>query len=116
MALDLDDGYTLSAATLPAYRAATALPVVVFKYRPALVSELSRWRYDMSRATSADAELAASTKLLTDHLVSWDVANKGIPAVINHENIKRLPEGVFEQLLEAITRWAPKEQAKTEGN
>jgi hypothetical protein len=116
MAFDIDDGYTLDGITLPQHRKETGLPVIQFKYRPALAEELNRWRYKINHAVNADEMFAATTKLLCDHLVSWDVAAKKQPAPITHDSLKKLPESTLEQILDAVTTWAPAEQAKTEGN
>lgn len=123
MRLAIDDGFTLHGTTTdcidrgPSLPALSGLPVVSYRYRPALPEALAEWRYGLRVAASGKAELDATAKLLADHLVSWDVTDgKGAAAAITPENVRRIPEPVLNQLLEAVTTWAPKQMAEAAGN
>jgi hypothetical protein len=123
MRLAIDDGFTLEAATKDTLTGpsgqtlAKGLPVVNYRYRPALPEALAEWRYAMRAATSGKAELDAIAKLLADHLVSWDVIDgKGVALPIAAESVRKVPEPILNQLLDTVTTWAPKSMADALGN
>jgi hypothetical protein len=114
--LALNDGYTLEAATLPEFSGIEGLPVIAFRYRPALPEALAEWRYQVRTATSGKAEVEATAKLVADHLVSWDVVDaRGTVLEPTIASIKRVPEPILDQLVKAIVSWAPK-MADSVGN
>ena len=116
MRLALNDGYTLEAATFPEFSGVAGLPVITFRYRPALPEALAEWRYQVRTATSGKVEVEATAKLVADHLVSWDVVDaRGAVVEPTIASIKRVPEPILDQLLKAIVSWAPK-MAETLGN
>jgi len=116
MRLVIDDGYTLEGTTEEiVLNKATGeplfegLPVINFRYRPALPDALAEWRYSRARATSGKAEVEATAKLIADHLVSWDVVDgKGSTAPLSVEFIRKVPEPILDQMIETIATWAPK--------
>ena len=105
MALDIADGYTLDGRTLPDFAEARGLPVVAYRYRPALPEALSAWRYALRVADCGKAELDATAKLVADHLVGWDVTASGRSAPVTAENVKKLPEPILDQVVKAIITW-----------
>lgn len=111
-ALDLDDGYTLDGATKPDHAGAAGLPVVAFRYRPALWEALTEWR----RAVGTAREVEATAKLVADHVASWDVTQKGKPAPVSADAVRKLPEPILNQIFAAVATWAPRGQAAAEGN
>lgn len=113
--LSLDDGYTLKSETKETYETCAGLPVVSFQYRPALPAALTDWRYALRMARSGKDEYEATLKLLTDHLVSWDIEDAGKTAPITTETLRRVPEPILAQLITTITAWAPK-SAESLGN
>lgn len=124
MRLAIDDGYTLEASTkatiahpVSGQTLATDLPIVNFRYRPALPEALAEWRYATRGATSGKAELDATATLLADHLVSWDVVDgKGQALPITPETVRKVPEPILNQLLEIVTTWAPQQMEHAAGN
>lgn len=124
MRLSLDDGYTLEAATKDSLTSpvtgqpvVTGLPVVNFRYRPALPDALTEWRYAMRTAASGKAELDATAKLLADHIVSWDVVRgKGEVVPVTVDAVRKVPDPILSQLLEAVTTWAPQKMGEALGN
>ena len=115
--LALNDGYTLDAATLAESDGATGLPVVAYRYRPALPDALAEWRFTINRAASGRAEVDATARLLADHLVSWDVrASDGADAPITPETIRRVPEPILNQFLRRVLEWAGPNQEQAAGN
>lgn len=115
MRLDLDDGYTLSASTEPDVKSEvtgdllySGLPVVSFKYRPALPEALTDYRQKIRRAATGKDEIRAVTDLLVAHLVDWDVTTKGQPAKIDAANLAIVPDPILNQIVNAVCRWAPK--------
>lgn len=117
MRLALDDGYTLTATTKATLTSpsgavlADNLPVVEFKYRPALPAALAEWRYQFARAGSGKAELDATVKMLAAHLVSWDVTSGGGPAPLTADALARVPEPILNQIIDAVTSWKAGEAA-----
>lgn len=124
MRLAIDDGYTLPFATSPTGRPdpvsgevpAGELPVVTGRYRPAVFADLQEYHYRLSRAATGreSAELVAG--LVAAHVTDWDVTLKGVAAAMTTENVLRCPAPVVEQLVDVVTRWAPKEQDAAAGN
>jgi len=115
--LALNDGYTLEAATLHECDGTAGLPVVCFRYRPALPDALAEWRYGLNRATSGRAEVDATARFLADHLVSWDVrAADGTNAPVSADTIRRVPEPILNQLLRRVLSWAGPAQEQAAGN
>ncbi len=112
MALDIDDGYTVAATTKPDFGKFTDLPIVFFRYRPALWHELTTWR----RTIGSETEIDATAKMVVDHLASWDVTKAGKASPITIEVVKKIPPPIFDQLWDAVTTWAPKEQETAAGN
>ncbi len=116
MRLVLDDGYTLEGKTeesvankVTGEPMFTGLPVINYRYRPALPDALAEWRYALNRATSGKMELDATTKFVSDHLVSWDVADaRGNVIGLTADIVRRIPEPILDQLVKAIATWAPK--------
>jgi hypothetical protein len=121
MPLDLDDGYTLPFETKPTVSDVAGrpvyddLPVVTGRYRPATWEELQGFRYRYGRAASGSEEVAIVAEMIADHLAAWDVRAGGQPLKIFSDNVRRLPEPIANQLLDIVTRWAPK-QADAEKN
>jgi hypothetical protein len=118
MRLDLDDGYTLTGATDPTFAdrvtgqaIAENLPVVTFKYRPALPDAVAELRFATNRATSGRDQVTATARFLADHLVSWDVLHKGEPAELTPDVIRRVPEPILYQIENTVSKWAPKAAA-----
>lgn len=124
MPLVIDDGYTLdgctkSAVTDPVTGRALhdGLPEVRFKYRPALPDSLAEWRHKLRAATSGYASVDATAILVAGHVVSWDVTTvAGAPAPITADTVRKLPEPILEQMVDAIAKWAPKNLASALGN
>ena len=122
--LVINDGYTLEGVTTdtvtnPVTGAALAsgLPVVAFRYRPALPDALAEWRYAMRTAGSGKAELDATAKLLAEHLVSWDVTDaRGAEVPVTAAGVRKVPEAILNQMLDAVTTWAPEKAAGALGN
>lgn len=115
--LALNDGYTLEAATKAEAAGFAGLPVVTYRYRPALPDALAEWRYAARLATNGKAEVDATAKLVGDHLVSWDVTDAaGKPAAISADTVRKIPEPILNQLLDKIVSWAGPEQEKAAGN
>lgn len=122
--LALDDGYTLDAVTKEVLAdpatgrpLAQGLPVVTFRYRPALPDALAEWRYALRAAGSGRAEVDATAKLVADHLVTWDVTDaRGAAAPITPDAVRRVPDPILNQLVEAVANWAPRELAAALGN
>ena len=112
--LVLQDGYTLDGKTddtimqggKPLY---TDLPVVSFKYRPALPDALAEWRYKLRMAASGTAEVTATAQFVCDHLVSWDAQDANTTTVpIKPEMVRKVPEPILDQIAAIISKWAPK--------
>jgi hypothetical protein len=115
--LALNDGYTLEAATAADHGGFKGLPVVTYRYRPALPDALAEWRYAARLAASGKAEVDATARLVSDHLVSWDVTDAGgRPAAITADVVRKVPEPILDQLLDKIVSWAGPEQEKAAGN
>ena len=115
--LMINDGYTLEAATVPDCDGYTDLPVVHYRYRPAMPDALAEWRFALNRAATGRAEVDATSKLLATHLVSWDVQaadGSGVPITV--DMIRRVPEPILNQLLRRVLSWAGPEQEKAVGN
>lgn len=115
MRLDIDDGYTLTDATKPEEVNPDTgqpvnpyiLPVVRFRYRPALPEALAEMRMRTRRANTGKEEVKAVADFLAAHLVEWDVVNKGEPAKIEAESIAKIGEPILNQILAIVARWAP---------
>lgn len=124
MALDIQDGYTLPFCTDSVYREVSTgraicegMPTISGKYRPAAFDELVSWRFNMARVASGDEEAAHIAQMIASHLVDWDVRINGVKAPITAENVRAIKiEGIIYQLLNLVTKWAPAEQGKQEGN
>ena len=115
--LAIDDGYTLEAATKPDFGGMSNLPVVTYRYRPALPDALGEWRYAARLAASGKAEVDATAKLVADHLVSWDVTDAaGKPAPITPDTVRKVPEPILHQLVDTVASWAGPEQDAAAGN
>lgn len=116
MRLSLDDGYTLqgNASYLP--EPSAALVIVNFRYRPALPEALYEWDYQLTMAKSGSEQLAATVKLLADHVVSWDVEIGGASAPVSADNLKRVPLPILQEMVRKIREWAPKEMGDAEKN
>ena len=109
MRLSLDDGYTLDGKTLAEYAGVKNLPIVTFRYRPALPEAIAVRSYEYRMASSGKAELDSTAKLVAAHLVSWDVTDAaGKDAAITVENIRKVPDPILGQLVDAIVTWAAK--------
>lgn len=117
MRLTIDDGYTLSGRTEADVADPVAnrvlysgLPVVTFGYRPALPEALAEWRFALSRANSGREQVDATAKLVSDHLVGWDVADAtGREVRITPESVRRVPEPILDQIVKAVATWSAKE-------
>src|SRR5882724_9068530 len=115
MRLAINDGYTLTASTLPDYtdgnRTWSDLPTVEFIYRPALPEAIYEWQHDDLRAANGKAALDAAAKLIAAHVVKWDVVDGGGNVVYpNAANVKLLPMPILQQILRTVTTWAPKSE------
>lgn len=114
MVLDIEDGYTLDGATEERVCDAAGtviyydLPVVTFRYRPALPEALASWRYTNRRANTGKEEVASTAAFLCEHLVSWDVIIGGKPAPINPATVAKIPEPILDQITRIVAKWAPK--------
>lgn len=107
--LVLDDGYTLEGKTEETSGESSGLPIITYRYRPALPDALAEWRYALSRATSGKAQIDASSKLVSEHLVSWDVVDgRGIALPITPDIVRKIGEPILEQIIKTIATWAPK--------
>lgn len=123
-ALQIDDGFTLDGRTTAVVsdpvtgRALhNGLPEVAFRYRPALPDALAEWRYAMRAATTGRAQVDATAQFVAAHLVSWDVTDaKGAPLPITADAVRKVPEPILDQLVEAVSKWAPKHLAAALGN
>lgn len=106
-ALALDDGFTLTDVLEPV--AGSPLTVT---YRPALWPAVTAWQ----RAGGTAGEEDATAKLVTDHLVAWDATVEGKPVAVADKFVRKLPLAYLNALVAKIVTWAPKQQAKAEGN
>lgn len=116
MRLRINDGYTLRGQTQHEFtdRAtgkvlAANLPVVSYEYRPAMPDALTAWRYKLDHAQGGKEQFTATAELLAAHLVSWDVETAAGPAPLTVEMIRRVPEPILHQILDAVTHWSPEE-------
>lgn len=124
MGLQIDDGFTLDGRTkatvtdpVTGRALYDGLPEVTYRYRPALPDALAEWRYQMRAATSGYAAVSATALFVAAHLVSWDVTDaKGAPLPITVETVRKVPEPILDQLVEAVSKWAPKHLAAALGN
>lgn len=109
MPLVIRDGYTLAGSTKSEFGSVKGLPILNFRYRPALTEALQDWRLATKAAQTGAAIVEASAALIANHLVSWDAEETpGKPAPVTAELVRELPEPIFEQLLDAVITWAPK--------
>jgi len=116
MAFDIDDGYTLDGETLPEFGNDRGLPVVQFRYRPAMAAAQSAYLAKLRKLDRPEDEFEASARIICDHLVSWDVLQKGRPAPITPESLSKLPFSVVGQLLTAVLSWPEREQEEAAKN
>lgn len=116
MALRIDDGYTITAKTQPLAKDGSTLPVVQFVYRPPLAGDLCRFRWEVQTAPTSEAWFTARCKFLSDRLVSWDVLVGNNIAPINEDILARVPDDVFQQLIDGVCIWKPRSQEAAAGN
>lgn len=118
-ALAIDDGYTLDGRTKASITDPVTgrvlfdgLPEVQFRYRPALPDALAEWRHQMRTATSGRAQVDATAQFVAAHIVSWDVTDaKGAPLPITPDAVRKVPEPILDQIVDAVAKWAPKHLA-----
>ncbi len=98
MGLLINDGMTLTAKVA----ARGPWPELVAKYRPALPAAVIE--YVEACKPSAAARLQATIKLLTDHLVSWDVTDaKGEIMAVTPASLRRVPQPYLDELTNHVT-------------
>ena len=107
MPLSLDDGYTISDKTSGKDKRGDPVPVVEFKYRPALPPAIYKVRHDQERAPNGEAEFAVVAKFLVAHLTEWDVVIRDKPAPITVENLAHVPDPILSDMVAAVTSWKP---------
>ena len=97
------DGYKKT-TTMPAR---FGMPAVTFSYRPAL--PVRAWEYGMAVKDTAAKQTNEVIKLLTDHVVSWDIEGDkdGETAEVNAANIKRCPRPLLEFFVDCICGYGP---------
>jgi hypothetical protein len=112
MSLFIDDGFTIEAAIASKGR----LPQLKYRYRPAMPEAIHEYRFAFNAARDGRGRLQAETKLLVDHLVSWDAADaKGVTAPINAEWLDKLHDGIRQKLLDEII-WGLEKTEEAEKN
>jgi hypothetical protein len=109
----IGDGYELDAKTRPV----GPWPAVAFVYRPALPVRVRAYLNAKAKAGDDEqAEMKAIAAILVDQMKSWDITASGKPTPITENTIRRVPEPVLRQLLDAVTGYGPGEQAADEKN
>lgn len=116
MALRIDDGYTIHSQTSPLAKDGSQLPVVRFTYRPPLAGDLSRFRWEVQTAPTAEAWFTARCNFLAERLVSWDVLLGNTIAPITAVNLAAIPDEIFGQLIDGVCVWKPRTQEAAAGN
>jgi hypothetical protein len=107
----INDGYTFAGRVEPI----GPFPAVEVKYRPALADRVQQYIDASNRGGKERSD--ASVKLLTEHLVSWDVLDdKGEPAAIVDVNLRRVPYPIREKLVDMVCGYAGKASADDEKN
>lgn len=107
MPLSIDDGYTITGKTAGKDKQDNVVPVVIFKYRPALPPALYKVRQEQDRAVNGEAEFAAVARFLVAHLTEWDVMIRDKVAPITIESLAHCPEWLINELSSAVTAWKP---------
>ncbi len=114
----IDDGYSLDGVTSPEAKDRQGnvlpieLPVISYRYRPALPDAMAEWRIASAKAMTGHAEVEASAALLAGHLVKWDVTDiMDVPMPVEIATIRKIPEPLLNQLISAVTTWAPRAKA-----
>lgn len=99
------DGYTKT-TTMPAR---FGMPAVTFSYRPALSQRA--WEYAAAPKDTGAKHANEVVKLLTDHVVSWDIDGEkdGEVAEINAANLKLCPRPLLEFLVDCVCGYGPDE-------
>lgn len=120
MPLDIADGYTLNAETLPVHKMGQTvyenLPVVKFSYRPALADAINAYDLAFMRANTGPERTTAGARLIADHVTSWDIIRRGNAVPVTIENARVIPLPVMDQIIVAILTWAPANMEKAAGN
>lgn len=111
----IDDGFTLNASTRPV----GPWPAVNFVYRPALPARVRVYLNAVGKAKAEgdeQAEMKAVAGLLADQMVSWDITAGKKPTGINEGTVRRVPDPVLRQFVDAVTGYGPAQQATDEKN
>ncbi len=106
----IDDGYTFS-GEIPTDR---GKPAVKFRYRPALAAAV--YEYYQPKSSGA-LQFKATTKLLMDHIVSWDIAGPDGQTVPKTEaTLAKLPFATLEGLAAVVVSYSGEEDVADRKN
>jgi hypothetical protein len=95
----IDDGFTIDAALPKKGR----LPALAFRYRPVMPEAAADYRLQFNRATEGKERVAAESKLIVDHLVSWDAKDKaGNAAPVRADLLAKVPDGRRAEIINEI--------------
>ena len=89
------------------------LPAIAFRYRPCLYLEMSEFYHPKANGTEQGK---AALKLVKEHLVSWDVVDKGGQCIPLTEDTLNHLGSRMGALLNIIMTYAGEEQAASEKN
>jgi hypothetical protein len=99
LSMFIDDGYTID-ATIPAKG---RMPALKITYRPPMPGAIAEYRIQYNRANDGNGKVMAASKLIADHLHSWDATDReGKAAPITTEMISKIPEGRRDEIMEEI--------------
>jgi hypothetical protein len=105
------DGFTLTAKIA----ARGPWPALTCRYRVALPAAVMTYSED-SRPSAA-ARMAATVKLLADHLASWDVTDdKGEVLPVTATNLRRVPMAYLDELVNHVSGYSSSAQEEDAKN
>lgn len=126
--LCIDDGYTLPVETTPTVLGMdgvttvySGLPVVRGLYRPPTWEEKQAMNYKAARTANPEEYIQLMAEWVVSRLASWDVEmraeGKTVSAPLEAKYVRKLPEPVFNMLLDKVSMWGPRgTQGASAGN
>ena len=104
MALLIDDGMVFKGEVA----AEKGLPAVRFRYRPACSERVFEFYHP---SNSGKESFKETTKLLRDHLVSWDVKGKDDATIpIDEKAVAKLPFSTLNRIASIIVSYSGEEE------
>lgn len=98
----IDDGFTLDGCLEPRH----GFPSVRFTYRLAHPEKV--YSYLREPRSTGRQFMEAASKMLAEHLVSWDITDRAGNAVpISETTLRRIAHPVLEQMLDTVTGYGP---------